>query len=260
MSERPIDTLLQIMRRLRDPERGCPWDRAQSYASLAPYTLEEACEVVDVLERGDRSALRDELGDLLFQVVFLSELAREEGVVDFEGVAAAIGEKLVRRHPQVFGDAPRVEDAGHAWEAIKAGERAGRGEHGVLDDVPRSLPALSRAAKLGKRAGRVGFDWPDARGAREKVGEEIRELELAVAAGDSAAMQEELGDLLLAVTSWSRHLKLDPEASLRRANAKFEARFAAMEALARRRGLVLAELSAAAWEGLWEEAKAAVQS
>jgi ATP diphosphatase len=258
--ESPIRQLLDIMRRLRDPQSGCPWDRAQDYRSLAPYALEEASEVIDVIERGDLGALRDELGDLLFQVVFLSQLAQEEGRFDFQAVAAAIGEKLVRRHPHVFGDdANRGEDHSR-WEAIKAGERRARGQGGVLADVPRSLPALSRAAKLGRRAGGVGFDWPDAAGARDKVLEEIRELDAAAARGEPEAMAEELGDLLLAVTSLSRHLKLDPETSLRRANAKFEARFAAMEALAAARGLTLDALSAAAWDALWREAKQGIQS
>jgi MazG family protein len=260
MSERPIDALLRIMRVLRDPRTGCAWDRAQTFASLAPYTLEEACEVVDVLERGDRRALRGELGDLLFQVVFLCQLAEEAGDFDFDGVAAGIGEKLIRRHPHLFGEQAGSAAAAGSWERIKAEERQARGEHGVLADVPRSLPALSRATKLGKRAGSVGFDWPDASGAREKVSEEIRELEQAAAAGDESAMAEELGDLLLAVSSWSRHLKLDPETCLRRANAKFEARFAAMEALAARRDLKPAELSAQAWDALWREAKATIQS
>jgi MazG family protein len=256
----PIQQLLAIMRRLRDPEHGCPWDRAQDYRSLAPYTLEEASEVIDALERGDLGALRDELGDLLFQVVFLSRLAEEEGRFDFQAVAAAIGDKLLRRHPHVFGDATQHADDNEGWEGIKAAERRSRGQQGVLADVPRSLPALSRAAKLGRRAGRVGFDWADAAGARDKVLEEIRELDVAAAQGDPEAMAEELGDLLLAVTSWSRQLKLDPETSLRRANAKFEARFAAMEALAATRGIALESLSASDWDGLWNEVKARIQS
>ena len=260
MSDLPILRLLDIMRRLRDPGQGCPWDLAQDYASLAPYTLEEASEVVDVLERGDLPALRDELGDLLFQIVFLSQLAAEEDRFDFQSVAAAISDKLVRRHPHVFTAEASSADHARGWDAIKATERVARGLHGVLADVPRSLPALSRAAKLGRRAGGVGFDWPDAAGARDKVLEEIRELDVATARGDPADMAEELGDLLLAVTSWSRHLQLDPETSLRRANAKFEARFAAMEALAASRGLSLEALTAADWDGLWNEAKACIQS
>ena len=201
MTELPIQRLLAIMARLRDPATGCPWDLAQSFESLAPFTLEEASEVVDVLERGDRAALREELGDLLFQVVFLSQLAQEEGDFDFQSVATAISDKLVRRHPHVFNAQPLGEDLSRNWEALKQQERSDRGQTGVLADVPLSLPALSRAAKLGRRAGRVGFDWPDAVGARSKVQEEFSELDVAIAQGDEAAMSEELGDLLLAVTS-----------------------------------------------------------
>jgi ATP diphosphatase len=259
-TDSPIDRLLEIMRRLRDPQTGCPWDLAQDYASLAPFTLEEASEVVDALEQGDPEALRDELGDLLFQVVFLSQLGAESGDFDFNAVAAGIGDKLLRRHPHVFEDVAAASDPARSWDAIKAGERKGRGETGVLANVPRSLPALARAAKLGRRAGRVGFDWPDANGARAKLLEEIAELDAAVAQGDATAMAEELGDLLLAVTSWSRHLGLDPETSLRRANRKFESRFAAMEAVATERGLDPDRLGAAEWDALWNEAKARVQS
>ncbi len=259
MTELPIQRLLAIMARLRDPATGCPWDLAQSFESLAPFTLEEASEVVDVLERGDRAALREELGDLLFQVVFLSQLAQEEGDFDFQSVATAISDKLVRRHPHVFNAQPLGEDLSRNWEALKQQERSERGQTGVLADVPLSLPALSRAAKLGRRAGRVGFDWPDAVGARSKVQEEFSELDVAIAQGDEAAMSEELGDLLLAVTSWSRHLRLDPETCLRKANAKFEGRFRVMERLAAARGLDLAALTPAAWEALWQAAKADIQ-
>ncbi len=259
MTELPIQRLLDIMVRLRDPATGCPWDLAQSFESLAPFTLEEASEVVDVLERGDRAALRDELGDLLFQVVFLSRLAQEEGDFDFQSVATAISDKLVRRHPHVFDSQPLAEDVSRTWESLKAQERTGRGQTGVLADVPLSLPALSRAAKLGRRAGRVGFDWPDAVGARSKVQEELSELDVAILQGDEAAMTEELGDLLLAVTSWSRHLRLDPETCLRKANAKFERRFAVMERLAAARGLALEGLTPDAWDALWIEAKAGIQ-
>ena len=256
----PIERLLQIMRQLRDPATGCPWDRAQSFASLAPYTLEEACEVVDALERGDLDALPGELGDLLFQVVFLSQLAAEAGRFDFHDVARGIGEKLLRRHPHVFGEAAGSEPAAGAWEGIKAAERRERGLKGVLADVPLSLPALSRAAKLGRRAAAVGFDWPDAAGAREKVLEEIRELDAAAAAGQAPAMAEELGDLLLAVSSWARQLGLDPETCLRQANGKFEARFGAMEADAQRAGQGPTGLTPAAWDALWRRAKAGIQS
>jgi ATP diphosphatase len=257
--------LLDIMRALRDPHGGCPWDRAQSYASLAHYTLEEACEVVDALERGTLEDLRDELGDLLFQIVFLAQLAHEEGRFDFDAVARAIGDKLVQRHPHVFG--PLKEDPAAApaqWETLKAQERRERGVHGVLAGVPLALPALVRASKLGKRAARVGFDWPDASGARAKVDEELRELdaELARSAGpgaadNTAAIDEELGDVLFSMVSWARLLGRDPERVLRAANRKFELRFAMMERLARERGFDPAGLSAAAWDELWEAAKRA---
>lgn len=260
MSERQIDRLLAIVRRLRDPATGCPWDREQNFATLAPYTLEEACEVVDVLERGDIGSLRDELGDLLFQIVFLAHLAEESAGFDFEAVAAAISDKLVRRHPHVFADVQAAGDGGadlaHRWETLKAGERQARGQGAVLSDVPLSLPALSRAAKLGRRAARVGFDWPDAAGARDKVYEELQEFDAALHSGDEVQMREEMGDLLLAMTSWARHLRLDPETCLRQANAKFEARFARMEMLASERGVELTQLDAAGWDALWNLAKA----
>ncbi len=255
MSEQPIEQLLQIMRRLRDPQHGCPWDLQQSFTSLAPYTLEEACEVVDTLERGDLAGLRDELGDLLFQVVFLAQLASEQGQFNFADVAAGISDKLVRRHPHVFGEQTQDGDINARWEALKAGERQQRGQTGVLADVPQSLPALSRAAKLGRRAARVGFDWSDAAGARAKVFEEIAELDAAVSANDADNMAEELGDLLMAVSSWSRQLQLDPEACLRRSNRKLERRFAAMEQSAAAQGLALESLSPQAWEALWQQAK-----
>ena len=255
MSEQPIEQLLQIMRRLRDPQHGCPWDLQQSFTSLAPYTLEEACEVVDTLERGDLAGLLDELGDLLFQVVFLAQLASEQGQFNFADVAAGISDKLVRRHPHVFGEQTQDGDINARWEALKAGERQQRGQTGVLADVPQSLPALSRAAKLGRRAARVGFDWSDAAGARAKVFEEIAELDAAVSANDADNMAEELGDLLMAVSSWSRQLQLDPEACLRRSNRKLERRFAAMEQSAAAQGLALESLSPQAWEALWQQAK-----
>jgi ATP diphosphatase len=257
--------LLDIMRALRDPLDGCPWDRAQSYASLAPYALEEACEVVDALERGTLEDLRDELGDLLFQIVFLAQLADEEGRFDFDAVARAIGDKLVQRHPHVFGNGPVNGDPAavlRQWETQKAEERRERGVHGVLAGVPLALPALVRASKLGKRAARVGFDWPDAAGARAKVDEELRELDAELArsaspgaADNSAAIDEELGDVLFSVVSWARLLGRDPERVLRAANRKFELRFATMERLASERGIDPAGLSAAAWDELWEAAK-----
>jgi MazG family protein len=250
--------LLEVMRALRDPERGCAWDRAQDSGSLARFALEEAYEVVAAIESGDAAALRDELGDLLFQVVFHAQLASERGQYDFDAVARAIADKLERRHPHVFGD----ESArGHAhWEHLKAEERAARGAAGVLDDVPLALPALTRATKLGKRAARVGFDWDDAEGARAKVLEELAEVDAARSGAGGSSVEDEVGDLLLAATSLARHLKVDPETALRRASSRFENRFRAMEALARERGLQLGELGPAGLDSLWNEVKKGIQS
>ncbi|CAN5397278.1 nucleoside triphosphate pyrophosphohydrolase [soil metagenome] len=212
------------MARLRDPETGCQWDRAQSFATIAPYTLEEAFEVADAIARDDLGDLKDELGDLLFQVVFHARMADELGAFDFADVVAAISDKMERRHPHIFGGA--AESPG--WEALKAEERRGkRQDGGALDGVALGLPALLRAEKLQKRAARVGFDWPDAAGPRAKVDEEIAEVEGAV----SDTVAEEIGDLLFAVTNWARHLGVDAETALRSANAKFERRFRAMEAM-----------------------------
>ena len=252
-----VDALIALMARLRDPARGCPWDLEQSFATIAPYTIEEAYEVADAIERGDPERLRDELGDLLFQVVFHSRMAEERGWFGFADVAASIHAKLVRRHPHVFaGAAIAAEDLGREWEAQKARERAaaaGRGDdQGTLAGIPQGLPALTRAAKLGRRAARVGFDWPDAAGVRAKIDEELGELD-AARTGDEAA--GELGDLLFAVVNLSRHLGIDPEAALRGTNARFERRFRSMEQLAAGRGRVLESLSAAEWDELWREAK-----
>jgi MazG family protein len=261
------------MARLRDPNGGCPWDLEQDFATIAPYTIEEAYEVADAIEGGRPEKIRDELGDLLFQVVFHARMAQEKGWFDFDGVAEAIATKLIRRHPHVFGDArPQGNTAiNKQWEDLKEIERAhARTDHStqgsvVLADVPRALPALTRAAKLGKRAARVGFDWPDPRGVRAKVDEELREVDEAVEnrllANASAAPEpdahivEEFGDVLFSLVNWGRHLNLDPEEALRAANGKFEKRFAAMEAVARARGLDLKSLSAADWDALWTEAK-----
>lgn len=254
-----LDRLLDIMRALRDPATGCAWDREQTMASIVPHTLEEAYEVAEAVGRGEPPQIRDELGDLLFQVVFLSRIAEERGEFDFEAVAAAIADKLVRRHPHVFRahESLSAELQTVAWERFKAEERARAGDAGVLSGVALALPALTRAAKLGKRAGRVGFDWPEVSGVRAKVDEELAELESALADGESTARQaEELGDLLFAIANWARHLRLDPEAALRASNAKFERRFSTMERLAAERGLVLEGLELAAWEALWSEAKA----
>jgi ATP diphosphatase len=265
--------LLALMVKLRDPVSGCPWDREQTFASLAPYTLEEAYEVVDAIQSGESPAkLRDELGDLLFQVVFQAQLAQERGWFDFDGIARAIHDKLVRRHPHVFGADQSVTTPAEVlvkWEDLKARERAAeqeQGSVGVLADVPRALPALTRAQKLGKRAGRVGFDWTDMRDVRAKITEELAELDEAMleaqdpasgTAAPSAHLVEEMGDLLFAIANWGRHVGADAEGALRAANRKFERRFASMESLARERALTLNSLSLAQWEALWLEAKLA---
>jgi ATP diphosphatase len=255
-----IVRLLGIMRRLRAPHGGCPWDPAQDFASIAPYTIEEAYEVADAIARGEPRALESELGDLLFQVVLHAQMGAEKRWFDFASVADAISRKLTERHPHVFADARTGSpaDLNRAWEAHKARERAARTQDspGELADVPLALPALARAAKLGKRAGRVGFDWPDAGGVRAKLDEELREID---AAADDAHRAEELGDLLFAAANWARHLGVDPEEALRLANAKFERRFRAMEAIAAQRGLSLATLDAAAWDALWNEVKTAAK-
>ena len=257
-AQRSLARLLGIMRRLRDPAHGCPWDRDQDFASIAPYTIEEAYEVAEAIAHGEPRALEGELGDLLFQVVFHAQMGSERRWFDFASVADAIADKLTERHPHVFADAriASVADQNRAWEEHKARERAARGgaSPGELDDVPLALPALARAAKLGKRAGRVGFDWSDAKGVRAKIDEELGEIE-AVADGAAEHRAEELGDLLFAVANWARHLDVDPEESLRLANAKFERRFRAMEKLAAERALVLKSLTPAEWDGLWNEAK-----
>ncbi|MBV9318164.1 MAG: nucleoside triphosphate pyrophosphohydrolase, partial [Gammaproteobacteria bacterium] len=234
-AERAVGALLDLMARLRDPEHGCPWDRAQSFATIAPYTIEEAYEVADAIEHGDREHLREELGDLLFQVVFHARIAQERGWFDFTAVADGIREKLVRRHPHLFaGAAIAPEDLVRVWEEQKAQERAAAtapapGGSTVLAGVPRALPALIRAAKLGRRAARVGFDWPDAAAVRSKVVEGLQEIGAALrssgaegAAATQQAVAEELGDLLFAVVNWSRHLHIDAETALRAANDKFE--------------------------------------
>jgi len=256
----PVQRLLEIMARLRDPEGGCPWDLRQTYATIVPYTLEEAYEVADAIQRGDMGELRDELGDLLFQIVFYSQIAREEGHFDFEAVARGICDKMVRRHPHVFADAAYEGDdqLREAWEGAKAEERAARAasaEPSQLDGVARALPALIRAEKLQKRAARVGFDWPDARGAFAKTREELDEIEAELEVADPDRLQDELGDLLFAMVNVVRLLGLDAEQTLSRANEKFERRFRAMEAGLRvagrseLEGLSLAELDAA-WEAV----------
>jgi tetrapyrrole methylase family protein/MazG family protein/ATP diphosphatase len=253
-----VERLLEIMARLRDPERGCPWDREQTWASIAPHTIEEAYEIADAVERGDATHVRDELGDLLFQVVFQSRIAEEQGLFRFDDVVDAISEKLERRHPHVFGDACIASAAEQtaAWERHKAEERKAKGgQGGVLDGVTLGLPALTRSAKLGQRAARVGFDWPDTAGVFDKIREELDELQQAVAGGDSTHVRDELGDLLFSVAQLARHLHVDPEGALRDAGGKFERRFRRMEARLAEQGRTAASTSAAELEALWAQAK-----
>lgn len=257
-----MQRLVEIMARLRDPEHGCPWDLEQDFRSVMPYTLEEAYEVAQAIEDGDMQALRDELGDLLFQVVFHARMAEERGAFAFEDVAGTIAQKIVRRHPHVFGDA-READADtqtRSWEQIKAEERAAARRDGQpaseLDGVPAALPALSRAVKLQRRAARVGFDWPDWRGVFAKVREELEELQDEVdAESDPALIEEELGDLLFAVANLARHLRLDPEVALRGANRKFERRFQGLEADLAARGQRFDSVSRDTLERAYERAK-----
>ena len=258
MTARPLDHLLAIMARLRHPERGCPWDREQSFATIAPYTIEEAYEVADAIERGDSAALKDELGDLLLQVVFHARMAEEAGLFDFDAVAATIAEKMWRRHPHVFGNAEiaSVAAQNEAWEVHKAAEREAAGNaESVLDGVALALPALLRAAKISRRAARIGFDWPDARAVIEKITEEIGEIERELDDdGGRTALEEEVGDLLFAAANLARKLDIEPETALRRATTKFERRFRALETLAKQRGI---GRDLDALETLWREVKTA---
>jgi MazG family protein len=254
----PLERLLRIMERLRDPRDGCPWDRQQDWASIAPHTIEEAYELADAIERGEPDAVRDELGDVLFQVVFQSRIAEERGLFDFAAVAGGIADKLERRHPHVFGDAQIADAAAQAqaWDEHKRAERAARGQGtGALDGVTLGLPALTLAAKLGSRAAKVGFDWPDPAAVLDKVREEADELQAELARGDRARAHEELGDLLFALTQVARHLEVDPEAALRAANAKFERRFRQVEAHLAGRGLTPRDVDMIELEALWRRAK-----
>ncbi|MDX1536681.1 nucleoside triphosphate pyrophosphohydrolase [Arsukibacterium sp.] len=253
-----IQRLLTIMSRLRDPETGCPWDLKQSYATIVPYTLEEAYEVADAIAREDFAELKDELGDLLFQVVFYAQLAKEEGRFGFDDCVAAICDKLERRHPHVFGDIQTAdgEDAEAVlknWEALKSNERKASGQHSVLDNIPQAMPALSRANKLQKRCATVGFDWPTVEGCWDKVKEEILEVE-QTAAG-SPELAEELGDLMFALVNVVRKHKLDPEAVLRAANNKFERRFRAVEQALSDQGKSPQQSNLDEMEALWQQVK-----
>ena len=251
---RDIAVLLEIMRRLRAPD-GCPWDREQTFATIAPYTVEEAYEVAASIEENDLQALPDELGDLLFQVVFHARMAEEQGLFDFGDVVAAVTAKMIRRHPHVFGGAEAAKDQHGqklAWEALKAEERARKSQTSILDDVPLALPALLRAEKLQRRASSVGFDWDDARKVVEKIAEEAQEV---AEASNQAEREEEIGDLLFVVANLARHLKVDPEAALRAANAKFTRRFHFIEAELLAAGRTASGASLDEMEALWQKAK-----
>ena len=270
MDGAPIDRLLALMARLRDPERGCAWDVEQTFATIVPYTIEEAYEVADAVERGDRADLRDELGDLLLQVVFQARIAEEEGAFRFDDVAEAICAKLIRRHPHVFDasgsflppDERPTDPAAikAAWDVIKAGERAqkaaaGKGETGPLAGVSCALPALARADRISKRAAAVGFDWPDAVQVLAKVREEVDEVEESLGAGEPEAVFEEIGDLLFSVANLARHAGVDPEEALRRGTLKFERRFSAMADRLAAEGRALQDTPLPAMEAAWQAVK-----
>ena len=252
-AETQIARLLGIMAQLRHKQDGCPWDQAQDFATIAPYTIEEAYEVADAIARGDMAALPDELGDLLFQVVYHARLGEEAGRFSFADVTRAVSDKMVRRHPHVFGDAAAREAGMHAdlWEAQKAAERRSRDEHGALAGVPVGLPALTRADKLTKRAARVGFDWPDAHAVLDKLDEEVAELRAELAQADPARLADELGDMLFVLANLGRKLGLDPEACLRAANEKFARRFAGVERVLAADGVVPGEAGLAVMEAAW---------
>ncbi|KPY84095.1 nucleoside triphosphate pyrophosphohydrolase [Pseudomonas syringae pv. tagetis] len=264
-----VQDLLNLMSRLRDPQSGCPWDLKQTYASIVPHTLEEAYEVADAIEQGDLDHLKGELGDLLFQVVFYAQLAKEEGRFEFDAVVDGITRKLLRRHPHVFptgelyapAETPRLTDeqVNLRWDEIKAEERAEKSgapeQLSLLDDVPVALPALSRAAKLQKRASQVGFDWPAALPVVDKVREELDEILEAMVDNDAAGIAEEVGDLLFSVVNLARHLKVDPETALRSANSKFDRRFRFIEQALRHIQRPIEECSLEEMDALWGEAK-----
>lgn len=254
--------LVDLMRRLRAPD-GCAWDREQTLESLRPFVIEETYEVVDAIDRGDPDALRDELGDFLLEAVFLAQISAERGDFDIADSLQAIGDKLVRRHPHVFGEqaadreSPDAGEVKRQWEQIKADEQKAAGRPAsALGSIPESLPALLRAYRLGKRAATVGFDWPDAAGVEAKIAEELAELAAARAGGSGAEVEEEIGDLLFAVANLARHLDVDPESALRAANRKFSARFAALEARLRERGVALRDATLDEMEAEWARVKA----
>jgi len=256
-----LERLVEIMVRLRAPD-GCPWDREQDFRSIAPYTIEEACEVAETIEQNDMAGLKDELGDLLLQVIYHSRMAEEVGFFDLDDVVRAISDKMLSRHPHVFGDSPggqraRAEDVD--WENMKAAERAAKGERrdSVLDGVPKSLSGLTRALQLTRRAATVGFDWTDPRDVLAKLEEEAAELTAEIDAGNAGRMEEEYGDLLFVLANLARHLDVDPEAALRRANAKFERRFRGIETLLNADGKSPKQATLAEMDVLWDQMKAA---
>ena len=258
-AERPIDRLLQIMARLRNPDGGCPWDLEQTFATIAPYTIEEAYEVADAIERADMPELKDELGDLLFQVVFHARMAEEAGSFAFDDVVTAICDKMLRRHPHVFADAEHrsSEEQTVAWEIQKAAERAGKapGSARTLSGVPTTLPAITRAVKLTRRAARVGFDWDKIEHVIAKLQEELAELRVEIEQSDHEKIHEEMGDILFVCANLARKLDVDPEACLRTANAKFERRFAFIEDALTRQGRSVDDASLETMEDLWNAAK-----
>jgi len=261
---RDLSRLIEIMAALRDPVSGCPWDVEQDFASIRHYTIEEAYEVADAIERGDFDDLREELGDLILQPIYHAQMASERGLFDIGDVIYAITEKLIRRHPHVFGDldANDPEAAKVRWDAIKAQERArkaarkGETTPSILDDVPHALPALARAEKLARRAARVGFDWPDAESVTQKVEEELAEVREAAESGDTGAIQAEIGDLLFAVANLARHHGIDPEAALRDANQKFTRRFSYVEQRCREDGVAVEDAGLERLDGYWNEIRA----
>lgn len=257
-AEAELRRLLDIMAALRDPQHGCPWDKQQDFSTIAPYTVEEAYEVADAIARRDMHALPDELGDLLFQVVYHARMAEEAGLFSFTDVARSIADKMVRRHPHVFGDAAARDAAAQtaAWEEQKTAERAARAQVGTLAGVPVGLPALMRAAKLTARAARVGFDWPDAEAVLSKLDEETAELRAELPAANADRLADEVGDLLFVLANLARKLDLDPEACLRHANQKFTSRFNAVEELLAGEGKTPAEVSLAQMESAWQTVKA----
>lgn len=255
---RPIDRLIAIMARLRDAQDGCPWDREQTFATVAPYTVEEAYEVADAIERGNLADLKEELGDLLLQVVFHARMAEEQGAFDFDDVVGAINDKMIRRHPHVFGNEAygSLAEQKKGWEALKSAERQEKGQsEGLLDDVPVGLPALTRAVKLSKRAASVGFVWPSAQEVLDKLDEEVEELKTEIAAGDLEKAREEMGDVLFVVANLARTLEVDPEDALRATNAKFVRRFRFIEASLAERGKTPDQSDLAEMDALWDEAK-----